>query len=155
MKTRVGNLLDVTEGLILQQVNCQGQMGSGVARAIYERYPIVKERYCEFAGAPGTQDESGAWFLGASQFIQVSPTLTVGNLYTQQFFGREQKRYTSYDALDNALSDVRLYMIDNNVLDVEVHHPLIGSDLGGGHWDIVEQIIRHRIGPNTTLHVLR
>lgn len=36
-----GNLLDSTTDIICHQVNCQGKMSSGVAKAIREKYPKV------------------------------------------------------------------------------------------------------------------
>jgi O-acetyl-ADP-ribose deacetylase (regulator of RNase III) len=36
-----GNLLDSNCDYICHQVNCQGVMGSGIARQIRERYPVV------------------------------------------------------------------------------------------------------------------
>lgn len=35
------NLLDAKNGIICHQVNCQGKMNSGVAKAIREKYPRV------------------------------------------------------------------------------------------------------------------
>ena len=46
IKTVVGDLLDATEDIIVQQVNCRSVMGSGVAKAIYTRWPEVKTERC-------------------------------------------------------------------------------------------------------------
>lgn len=155
MQSRTGDLLEnVSSGLILQQVNCQGMMGSGFAKAVLEKYPVVRERFVEFSGPPYTQKNSGADLLGQIQLVEVSPTLIVVNLFTQQFFGRDGKRYTSYDALDTALESLRELMDETGTSDEDVHHPAIGSGLGGAHWAVVQQIVQHRLGTNTTLWVL-
>lgn len=39
------NILDVTEGIIIHQVNCQNVMGAGVALQLSRKYPIVKQEY--------------------------------------------------------------------------------------------------------------
>ena len=40
-----GNLLDSNADIIIHQVNCQGAMNSGVAKAIREKWPIVFDKY--------------------------------------------------------------------------------------------------------------
>ena len=43
-----GNILNATEDIICQQVNCKGVMGAGLAKQIKEKYPEVFESYSEF-----------------------------------------------------------------------------------------------------------
>ncbi|WP_370956757.1 hypothetical protein AB3239_10910 [Bacillus subtilis] len=40
-----GNILDASEDIIVQQVNCKGVMGAGLAKAILNKYPNVKKEY--------------------------------------------------------------------------------------------------------------
>ena len=40
-----GDIFESDADAILHQVNCQGKMGSGVARQVKERYPFVYELY--------------------------------------------------------------------------------------------------------------
>lgn len=147
MKVSVGNLLeDVKEGVIIQQVNAQGVMGSGIAKAIRDKWPLVWDEYTVFAGPPYTQPEAGAKLLGEVLLTEVSPGLIVANVVGQQFFRRqgspEGVRYTSYDALDRAFT----YLADLfQGLPTQMHFPLIGSDRGGAHWPIVREIIEHRL----------
>ena len=47
-----GNLLEIEEGIICHQVNCQGVMGAGVAKAIASRYPQVLSAYRELCDTP-------------------------------------------------------------------------------------------------------
>ena len=42
---RIGNLLNAPQKVIAHQVNCQGKMGSGVAKVIRDKYPKVYETY--------------------------------------------------------------------------------------------------------------
>lgn len=142
-----GDLLEnVKEGLILQQVNAQGVMGSGFAKAVYERWPIVKQLYSTRFSQ--RSQNCGADYLGMVQTIEVQPNLYVLNLVAQQYYGRDGKRYTSYDALDTCLETVANL---NKSQNLPVHHPLLGSGLGGGYWPIVECIIEAHLGSNTTL----
>lgn len=147
MKVSVGNLLeDVKEGVIVQQVNAQGVMGSGIAKSIRDKWPIVWDQYTVFAGPAYTQPEAGAQLMGRVLLTEVTPSLIVANVVGQQFFRRqgapEGVRYTSYDALDRAFTDLAGLF---QGIQVSLHFPLIGSDRGGAHWPIVREIIEHRL----------
>ena len=48
-----GNLLDSDATVICHQVNCQGKMNSGVAKAIRNKYPRVYEEYVGYVGKIG------------------------------------------------------------------------------------------------------
>lgn len=69
IKTVVGDLLDATEDIIVQQVNCRSVMGSGVAKAIYTRWPEVKTEYHKFC----RRSTSPYDLLGKVQLIDVEP----------------------------------------------------------------------------------
>ena len=45
LKYQIGNLLTAPQKCIAHQVNCQGVMGSGVAKAIKNEYPKVYKEY--------------------------------------------------------------------------------------------------------------
>lgn len=42
-----GNILNVTEGIIVQQVNCMGVMGAGLAKQIKDKWPNIYNDYKE------------------------------------------------------------------------------------------------------------
>lgn len=141
------SVTDVGRGLILQQVNCHGVMGSGVAAAIRSKWPQVFEDYalhCRMGVSPSD-------VLGTMNVTEVEPQLFVINLFGQRDYGRDNKRYTSYDALDKALSRTADWMKEHGWQSFDVHHPAIGSGLGGGHWPTVASLIEHHLGSNTTL----
>lgn len=143
------SIAEVQQGLILQQVNCRGVMGSGVAKAIRDKWPKVFDEYKEkcFAKPPSS-------LLGTMIPVQVEDGLFVLNLFGQLNYGRELgHRYTSYDALDEALKTTSSWMKKHEFSDLDVHHPLIGSGLGGGNWPIVKALIEQHIGYDTTLWV--
>lgn len=146
MKTIHGNILTVEHGHILQQVNAQGVMGSGVAAGIRARYPKVWDEYSLYV-KPGSAD-SGRSHLGMVISVPVSETLAIHNIVGQQFYGRhadgQQPRYTSYDALDTGLQALA-WQLGKLGEAQEVHFPLIGCGLGGGKWEVVSEIIKHRL----------
>jgi O-acetyl-ADP-ribose deacetylase (regulator of RNase III) len=143
-KERIGNIVDeVKHGIIVQQVNAQGVMGSGVAAAIRARYPKVWEEY-SFHIQP-KQPDQGISHMGKVMFTKVSQDIIVGgnvlyiaNVVGQQFFGRDGKRYTSYDALDIGLAKVAKFAKENGY---PIHYPLMGAGFGGGNWSIISSII--------------
>lgn len=147
----IGNLVkQVRTGIILHQVNCQGVMGSGIAKELRETYPVVWREYKDLCDrAPATIE-----LLGMAQLVKVNDDLYVANLFGQHDYGRSGERYTSYDALDNALRDLVDQIFDKGLQDMPVHHPLLGCGLGGGHWNVVEALIVQHIGVHTTLWTL-
>lgn len=155
MHEKVGNIVQgVTKGVIFHQVNCQGVMGSGVAAAIRGKWPIVFDEYLKLHLDAVKHQTKGKIHLGKMQMVQVAHGLYVCNLFGQQFFGNDGKRYTSYDALDTALASAREWMEQYDVSLSDAHHPLIGSGLGGGKWSIVREIITANLGNETTLWTL-
>jgi O-acetyl-ADP-ribose deacetylase (regulator of RNase III) len=144
---RIGNLLDVTEGIIAHGCNCKGVMGSGVARAIRDTYPKVYDEYaslCHDASASGTD------LLGENQYCRVEESryglfdeLVVVNMFTQNSFGSDGRRYVSYDAVDTCFASLVKKMKKHGWMDGidTIHIPQIGSGLGGGKWSIIESII--------------
>lgn len=156
MYYKIGNIaLKVSSGIILHQVNCQGKMGSGVAKSIKNQWPIVFNEYighCNYSREAG--DLTGESLLGEILPVKIKENLYVINLFSQQYYGKDHTRYTSYDALDDCLIKVQKFIDTNfNDEDVEypkVHHPQIGSGLGGGSWNIIEAIITNRLGTQTT-----
>ena len=160
MKTNTGFMLnDAQSGIICHQVNCQGVMGSGIALAIRNKWPIVFEEYkkyvdkkLEFDGWSGGAPDADS-LLGDFLPVQVDDNLWVGNLFSQCSYGRNPAaqrfgRYTSYDALDICFRNVATWatvMEGDEVVLREVHYPQIGCGLGGGDWSIVSKIIDVRL----------
>lgn len=129
--------------VILQGVNCRGVMGSGVAKAIYEEWPIVKERYLKL--------EVDMLQLGNIQTIRVAPDITVINCFTQEFFGSDGGVYGSPDAIKIALKSAKLYCLNNAIY--EMHMPRIGCGLAGLDWDRQVEPIVEELAGNIDIYV--
>jgi O-acetyl-ADP-ribose deacetylase (regulator of RNase III) len=129
-----GNVLDVTEGIIAHQTNCQGVMGSGVALAIRNKYPKVYEEYTKHC-----DQFTPNQLLGTVQFVTVNPKLYVANVFGQDSFGAG-RRQTSYDATVDAW---KILFDHAEFLDWSIYIPhLMGCALGGGNWYIYTSIIQ-------------
>ncbi|MBZ9622913.1 macro domain-containing protein [Clostridium sp. FP2] len=131
-----GNILNATEDVICQQVNCQGVMGAGLAKQIRNKYPEVYplyKRFCE-----GCENNDRRTLLGEIQTIPVSDGKVIANLFGQYNYGRD-KQYTDYKALRECLEGM-LRMV--SMFDDSIAIPYeIGCGLAGGDWNIVYKII--------------
>lgn len=117
------DITTVTKGILAHGVNCQGAMGSGVALALKNKFPIIYVRYMNHA--------TGHDQLGAAELITVGEELHVANCYTQEFYGPGDKRYASVEAIEESLRGV--YTVAAN-LNLDVYLPKIGAGLGGLDW---------------------
>lgn len=131
-----GNILDVKEGFIVHGCNAQGVMGSGMAKQIKEKWPKVFDEYVDALWA--LRDPIGTYTKR-----KVDDKLFVVNMITQDQYGRDGKRYVNYAAI--AVGFRALFDEINHKQSwtgMPVHFPLIGAGLGGGDWNIIEQIIQ-------------
>lgn len=135
-----GDLTSINNGYIMHQVNCQNVMGAGVAKALYSKYPRVKEAYHEFA----TKHPNPLDRLGKIQPVSLesNPDLKIFNAYTQLYYGnsaKTKKVYTDEEKLIDALTrfDQRAKQ-DNQPAYVPAK---IGCGLAGGDWDRIKKHI--------------
>lgn len=136
--SKIGNILDeVKEGIIIQQVNAQGVMGSGFAKAIRDKWPKVWEEYSKEVRP--NQPDRGLKYLGNVIYVQVDEKLWVANLVGQQFYGRDKNQvYTMYPAVERGLFSIVNFAQNN---DLDVHYPTIGCGLANGDWTIVSRLL--------------
>lgn len=128
--------------LIAHQVNCQGVMGTGLAKQIRNVYPSVYWQYKEYC------EVYGATLLGTAQILKVSngeiqPTWIV-NLFGQLKYGRD-RRYTDYEALKSALEQLANYVYTTGpAFRIALPYKL-GCGAAGGNWDKVLGIIQESL----------
>lgn len=134
-----GDLL-TAKGIIIHQVNCQGVMGAGVAKAIKQKWPQVYKEYADY-----TKDHLVEELIGSVYWVELGD-VWVGNCYAQVRYGHDASRYTSYDALDSCMMEVA--RVAPQFPGSSINFPLIGCGLAGGHWPVVREIIEYRI-PDT------
>lgn len=137
-----GDLLETPFEIIAHQVNCRGKMGSGVAKQIKERYPVVYEDYARALKCHG----ANAMF-GMGQIVNQDDH-TIFNLFGQYNYGYDGEKYTNYKALENALDDaICKYRYERNIsLEIQLTIAIpykIGCDRGGGDWKIVKQMLEN------------
>lgn len=119
--------------VICHQVNCQGVMGSGIAKQVKEKYPVVYESYKRLCDS---KKDSPAELLGFCQGFKAYDNYII-NVFAQEKFGYDGKCYTSYDALRKCLETVKS-RFNNNTIAIPY---LMGCHRGGGDWNIVYKMI--------------
>jgi O-acetyl-ADP-ribose deacetylase (regulator of RNase III) len=130
------NILEAKESIICQQVNCQGVMGSGLAKSIYTKWPNVKEEYHKYCDT-FQQDQ----LLGMVNIVGVSNSKIIVNIFGQFNYGRcKNTIYTDYRALEKGFVIIKdeLINIYNDTLAIPYK---IGCGLANGDWDVVYKII--------------
>ena len=150
---RNGNLLDADVEYICHQVNCQGRMGSGIAKSIRERWPVVYDEYrakfdemeeklIEVCGSWESQVDISDVLLGDVQLVRVGDNKTVVNLFAQQYYGYDGKRYTSYDGFWTCLGKIRETVPVGAKIGFPDH---IGCGLGGANWEVILTMIEEAL----------
>jgi O-acetyl-ADP-ribose deacetylase (regulator of RNase III) len=143
-----GDLFDVTEGVIAHGVNCQSKFGSGVAKTMLEKYPVVKENYHGLCEHYKLLNFGTGLLLGMVQPVKVSDKLTILNCFTQDKYGYDGKQYIDYDAIEQCMNEIKRKYLDKGKI---VAMPKIGSGLGGGDWTKIEEIINKVTGDSEIL----
>ena len=118
------DITHVTSGVIAHGVNRKGVMGSGVTKALYHKWPIVRHEYLNNKPIPS---------LGSVEFIKVTDNVTVANCYTQEKYGYDRTvQYASLKGITDALEEIAKKHKTINI-------PKIGAGLGGLNWEDVEK----------------
>lgn len=118
------NITTVTRGLIVHGVNCMGEINSGVAFDIAEKWPEVYDIYCEM---PVGKD-----MLGTTHMIGLETDLYVANCYTQFQYGYDGERYADLESVEKCLADCFAFA---DAHELPICTAAIASGRGGLDWD--------------------
>jgi O-acetyl-ADP-ribose deacetylase (regulator of RNase III) len=128
-----GDLLaDNSHRVLVHGSNAQGVMGSGIALQIKNKWPNVYEAY-------SLRYKVFGLYLGEIIPVQTIDGRVVINAITQENFGRNGVRYVDYDAIEQCFIKINDKVENWEV--TEIGLPKIGAGLGGGDWNIIENII--------------
>lgn len=128
------DLTNLTRGYLAHGVNCQGVMGAGLAKALAQKYPNLLKFWnsiCSEVNIVGDKMVQP----GACYPFEVSPTLTIYNLTTQEFYGSRGR--ASLQWVSEAVSDLERC---HTSLD-PIFIPPIATGLGGLVWGDVREIL--------------
>ena len=131
--------------IICHQVNCQGVMGSGIAKQVREKFPNVYTQYLElYNTVPRRAQLLGhCQACGTDMMSKNNNNTIIMNLFAQENYGYDGKCYTDYDALRECLDMIKYVCSENTVIAFPY---LMGCHRGGGDWNIVYKIIEEVFG---------
>lgn len=143
----IGDIFSAVENndidIIAHQANCMSIMGSGIAKAIREKYPMAYR-------ADVNDERSPEQRLGSYSFCNTGDGVIIFNLYGQYYPGPD----TRYHALQGALSQMACLIKKVNPV-FRIGLPLIGCGVGGGDWNVVSEILLEELdGLDWTVYVL-
>lgn len=126
---------DKEKNVIIAHVcNDKGGWGSGFVLAISKRWKEPEANYRKWK-----QEEPETFMLGENKIVQVEPNLYVANMIAQSGYKSIANPVPlSYKYLRKCLNSLAMTAKE---LEAEIHMPRIGAGLGGGNWDIIEEII--------------
>ena len=161
MYYKTGNLLEAPVDYICHQVNCQGRMGSGIAKQIRERWPVVYQEYqakfdvieeeiIKLCGSWESQMDVSEALLGDVQFVAVGENKTVVNMFAQQYYGYDGLRYTSYDAFWSCLGKIKEYIPKGSTIGFPLK---IGCGLGGANWDVIRTMVEQVLAKDYEVYI--
>ena len=141
IKTIYGDLLtERPNSVIIHGCNCQGVMGSGVALAVKNKYPVVYDEYVSLCNA-----YQPTHLLGSIQIESITedeyPNFLI-NGFTQLDFGAG--RQVNYDAIYEVFERTNEFM-RMSAIDRTLYFPKIGACRGGGNWRIISTIIEETV----------
>lgn len=134
------NLLHAKTDVICHQVNCQGKMGSGVARQIREAFP---EAYKEYQRLCNKCCGNPRKLLGICQMVEVERDgrkFYIANLFGQLGYGYDGQQYTSIDGFRQGIKSLRSSADLKNIRSVAMPYK-IGCGRGGADWEEIFPII--------------
>jgi len=136
-KTVYGNLFDFMKSgdAMMHGCNDQGVMGSGIALEVKTRYPGA---YATYRHAY----ENGGLVLGDIIPHFDKSGVIILNAITQNFYGKDGKRYVKYDAVAECCRQIRGAFKIMLEPPKTLYFPLIGAGLGGGSWAVISEIIK-------------
>ncbi len=141
-----GDLLASNCNYICHQVNCQGRMGSGIAKSIREKWPAVYDVYMQVAKPDR---------LGSIKTVFIAgniPVQGVINMFAQENYGYDGRRYTSYDAFWSCLGEIKKFAPKGS----KIGFPHgIGCGLGGANWKVISAMIEEVLGEDYEVYIYR
>lgn len=128
-----GDITKANDGVLINGVNCQQAMGSGVAKAYFTKWPEVREQYMLW--------EKNQMVLGKFDPVIIEhDNLYVANCWTQEFYGSDGAVYADYGAILASVTQAALFARKH---DIPIRTPLVGAGLGGLQRDRVIDILEY------------
>jgi len=136
-----GDLFDMVEpGVIIPHVcNCDNKWGRGFVIPLIQHYASARQRFDDWY--TGKMEDMPPLQLGRTQIVVADANVYVANMVAQVFYCRKGVRSTRplyYNALVTCMETVALFAKQQ---DLRILAPKFGSELAGGKWEFVEDLI--------------
>lgn len=142
-----GNLLGSDCDYICHQVNCQGRMGSGIAKQIRNWFPEVYESYMDICTDERLTPED---ILGTIDIVGTNARYDVISIFGQLNYGYDGVQYTSYVAFGHALEQIKEAIPEGSKIGFPKN---IGCGLGGGNWTVIYNMIAAILGGKFDVYI--
>ncbi len=130
---RKGDLLASDIRHLIQGCNSRGVMGSGVAKAIRDKYPQAYRDYRDVYNNNGLN-------LGDIVVSVQDDGTVIHNAITQKDYGRDSSKvYVSYWAIAEVFRKIESWGIK------EIAMPMLGAGLARGDWTVISAIIENTL----------
>lgn len=136
-RTVFGNLFEFMKpgDACLHGCNNLGVMGSGIALEVKTRFPgaftVYRNKY----------DLHGLELGEIIPYFDKTGVIII-NAVTQNFYGKDGKRYVKYDAVAECCRQIREGFKVMLEPPKTLYFPLIGAGLGGGSWPVISEILK-------------
>lgn len=125
--------------MIVHVCNNLGGWGKGFVLAISKRWPEPEKSYRQWHRNRAKND----FGLGATQLIQVTDHIYIGNMIAQQGMKTGSNGVPiRYEAVKTCLEKMA---IEAKKLNANIHMPRIGCGLAGGKWERIAPIIEETL----------
>ena len=132
---------DTVLNVFIHACNCQTTMGSGIAKAIANHYPMVYD--ADKRTKSGDRSKMGNY-----SYANVKPNVLIANAYSQFFYGKVEPvdkvtgRQTDYQALESALIKIRDDFSSRSPHPIVFYVPkYIGANNAKGNYNIIRPIV--------------
>ncbi len=128
--------------------NDEGKWGKGFVLALSKKWDLPEKNYRAYCAgeAPYPARQKYIPILGKTCYAKVSKRLVIANMIGQHgTVCADNPKPVKYKALANAMTEVVGYigMIRKQVSNpIVIHCPKFGSDLAGGDWNFILELIR-------------
>ena len=152
----IGDLLTSDCDYICHQVNCQGKMNSGIAKSIREKWPTVYNHYMTKCNDTIVTVGHSPDMLGDIQFVNINTpgaderAQQVINMFAQQHYGYDGRRYTSYDAFWACLGKIKDVVPKGSKIGFPGY---IGCVRGGANWNVIYEMINQVLAEDYEVYI--
>lgn len=129
------DLFDSEREVIAHCVNCQGVMGSGVAREVKAKYPSVYREYTYYLYEKGIRNS-----IGTVQIVPTEDGRFIANMFGQVDYGSSGVVWLKYKRFEDTIKQLAEYC-RKNCLNVAMPYN-IGCGRAGGQWSIVYSMLK-------------